>query len=98
MAQVTVTYHHEGGAWWAETDAVPRFSAAGSSYDEARELTVLALRNLLGADVDIRDSLAGESGPSFNALRRILSAPSIPALIQTEPAATKSAEAAALVH
>lgn len=63
MATVTVTYHHEDEGWWAEadTDEVPRFSAAGETYDETHALVVRSLTNILGAsEIDIREQLFDE--------------------------------------
>lgn len=39
MRQITVTYHHEDGAWWAEAPSVPGFSAAAASFEELRAET-----------------------------------------------------------
>lgn len=36
MRQITVTFHHEDGAWWAEAASVPGFSAAAATYEELR--------------------------------------------------------------
>jgi len=58
MATVTVTYHHEPEGWWAETEAIPRFSAAGTSYDEVHEQVARSLTALLNDPaLDIREQL-----------------------------------------
>jgi predicted RNase H-like HicB family nuclease len=36
--EITVTYHFEDGTWWAESDDVPGFFAAGQSVGETRQL------------------------------------------------------------
>lgn len=36
--QVKITYHKEDGAWWAESDDMPGFSAAGDTFAETRKL------------------------------------------------------------
>ena len=35
--QVNVTYHREDGVWWAESDDMPGFSAAGDTFAETRK-------------------------------------------------------------
>lgn len=39
MRQITVTYHHEGASWWAESDDLPGFSAASHDLESLRSLT-----------------------------------------------------------
>ena len=36
--QVNITYHREDGVWWAESDDMPGFSAAGDTFAETRKL------------------------------------------------------------
>lgn len=36
--QVNITYHREDGTWWAESDEMPGFSAAGNTFEETRRL------------------------------------------------------------
>jgi predicted RNase H-like HicB family nuclease len=57
MRQVTVRYHQEGDVWWAETDDLKTFSAAGQSYEEVRDRVRVALPDLLGADVELYDDV-----------------------------------------
>ena len=38
MRSVTVTVHHEGVSWWAESDELPGFSALAASRAELREM------------------------------------------------------------
>lgn len=54
---VNVTYHEEESSWWAESDDVEGFSAAGDSLEEVRELTHEGIPFALGtSDVDLRES------------------------------------------
>ena len=48
MTDVVVEYHHEPEGWWAETAALPQFSAAGNSFAEVRGQVLGALPELLG--------------------------------------------------
>ena len=48
MSIAVVRYHQEAEGWWAETDRLPTLSAAGSSYEEVRDRSHTALRELLG--------------------------------------------------
>jgi len=58
--KVTVTYHLEDGTWWAESDEVPGFFAAGQSLSETRALVRSGLAfHFDGVDVgelDIREA------------------------------------------
>ena len=36
--QVNITYHGEDGVWWAESNDMPGFSAAGDTFAETRKL------------------------------------------------------------
>jgi predicted RNase H-like HicB family nuclease len=57
---VKVTYHHEEGTWWAESDGVPGFSAAADSLDSLRALVREGMGfHLEGQEVDLREELAG---------------------------------------
>jgi len=40
MEAVRVIYHHEPDGWWAESPDVERWSAAGATYPEVRQLAV----------------------------------------------------------
>jgi predicted RNase H-like HicB family nuclease len=57
MTDVTVKYHQESEGWWAETDLLPTFSAAGESYEEVRDRVRAALPDLLGGPVEIYEDL-----------------------------------------
>jgi predicted RNase H-like HicB family nuclease len=48
---VHLTYNHEEGSWWAESEQLPGLFAGGDSLDEAKELTRQVIREELGADV-----------------------------------------------
>lgn len=47
MSTITVTYHRDGTAWWADSADVPGFSAAGSSLAEVQGLSREGLEFLL---------------------------------------------------
>ena len=34
---VKIVYHHEDGIWWAESDNMPGFYAAGNTFGEVRK-------------------------------------------------------------
>jgi predicted RNase H-like HicB family nuclease len=62
MLTVEVTYHHEDGSWWAESDDVPGFSALGSSLTETRERVRSGLAFHLQTDeFDLREAYAATS-------------------------------------
>jgi hypothetical protein len=46
VTEVTVVYHHEQGDWWAGSEDLPGFSAAGSTFAEVAELVREAVRDL----------------------------------------------------
>lgn len=58
MRSVTVRYHNEPEGWWAETDDLPNYSAAGASFEEVRRLVRLGLPDLLGDEVDFYDDVS----------------------------------------
>lgn len=64
MESLRVIYHHENGAWWAESPDVERWYAAGSTYSEVRQLAVEGIPFALGRngrDVEIEHFVpAGE--------------------------------------
>lgn len=47
MSEVVVRYHQEPEGWWADTDLLPQFSAAGSSYDQVFRRVREALSEIL---------------------------------------------------
>ena len=52
MSETTeVRYRHDTGGWWAETDALPTFTAAGSTFAEVEQRVATALSELLGRPV-----------------------------------------------
>jgi hypothetical protein len=55
---VTVRYHHEPEGWWAETDALPNYSAAGASFEAVRDLVRAGLPELLGEPLDFYDDVS----------------------------------------
>jgi predicted RNase H-like HicB family nuclease len=57
MRTVIVRYHQEPEGWWAETDVLPTFSAAGASYEEVKERVREALPDLLGEPVELLEDV-----------------------------------------
>ena len=53
MDTIRVIYHHEDGAWWAESPDVGGWSAAANSYPETRQLAEDGIRFALERD-DVR--------------------------------------------
>jgi hypothetical protein len=58
MRVVTVRYHREPEGWWAETEDLPNYSAAGATYEEVRDLVFRGLPALLDQPLDIREDLS----------------------------------------
>jgi len=52
---VRVQYHHEPEGWWAESDDVPGFVAAGATVREVRELVREGIPFYLEASLDELD-------------------------------------------
>jgi predicted RNase H-like HicB family nuclease len=52
---VHLTYGHEEGSWWAESEQLPSLFAGGDSLDEAKELAKQAVREEFGDEVSIVD-------------------------------------------
>ncbi|HEX3041622.1 MAG TPA: hypothetical protein VHP56_05985 [Solirubrobacterales bacterium] len=50
---VHLTYSHEEGSWWAESEQVPSLFAGGDSLDEAKELARQVIREEFGDDVTL---------------------------------------------
>jgi predicted RNase H-like HicB family nuclease len=63
VTTIVVRYHQEGEAWWAETDALPTFSAAGDTFGEVRERAHSALQELIGPPLDIEDDVSDVGAP-----------------------------------
>jgi predicted RNase H-like HicB family nuclease len=89
MSEVVVKYHHESEGWWAESDDVPRFSAAGATYGEVVRQVRAALpeildvpesnlRELIVTDsaIDVSNMSASSAIVSFNPC--VSAAPPIP--------------------
>src|SRR5215470_7270801 len=53
MRTVTVRYHQEGTGWWAETDELPTFTAAGATFAEVKHRVASALPELFGEPVEL---------------------------------------------
>jgi predicted RNase H-like HicB family nuclease len=50
MQAVPVLYHHESAGWWADSPAVPGWSATASTLDELRPLIEDGIRFALESD------------------------------------------------
>ncbi len=59
MTTAVVRYHQEPEGWWAETDVLPTFSAAGDSFEEVRVRAHTALRELVGPELELEDDVTG---------------------------------------
>jgi len=57
MREIIVRYHYEAEGWWAESEDVPGWSAAGGSFSEVRELAKEGLATFLGGDIIIADDI-----------------------------------------
>jgi predicted RNase H-like HicB family nuclease len=55
--KVVMEYHHEPGGWWADSDDLPGFTAAGASFDEVRELAHSGAEFYLERPVEVEDRL-----------------------------------------
>jgi predicted RNase H-like HicB family nuclease len=65
METIKVIYHHEDGAWWAESPDLERWSAAGDSYAEVVKLAEEGAVFVLGREVEIEHFVpAGERAPA----------------------------------
>lgn len=64
MTTAVVTYHQEPEGWWAETDVLPTFSAAGDSFEEVRDRAHVALRELVDdPQLEIEDDVTDVGAP-----------------------------------
>jgi predicted RNase H-like HicB family nuclease len=63
---VEILYHHEQEGWWAESEALPGWTAVGGSLDDVREQAKSAVRTFLGGDTIIEEKglPAGRDLPS----------------------------------
>jgi predicted RNase H-like HicB family nuclease len=55
MSSVTIQYHQENDGWWAESDSIPGWTAAGATFAEARTQALSAVREFLGGSQNIRE-------------------------------------------
>lgn len=53
MDSVRVIYHHEDGAWWAESPDVEGWSAAGNTFAEVRALASEGIPFALDREAEI---------------------------------------------
>lgn len=56
-AKVVMVYHHEPEGWWARSDDLPGFTAAGATFDEVRELAHSGAEFYLERPVEVEDRL-----------------------------------------
>ena len=56
-AKVVMEYHHEPEGWWADSDDLPGFTAAGATFDEVRELAHSGAEFYLERPVEVEDRL-----------------------------------------
>lgn len=56
-ARVVIDYHHEPEGWWADSNDLPGFSAAGATFDEVRELAHSGAEFYLERPVEVEDRL-----------------------------------------
>lgn len=52
---VHLSYYHEEGSWWAESDQLPGLFAGGDSLDDARALARQVVADELGDDMVIAE-------------------------------------------
>lgn len=57
--RVIVTYHREGDLWWAESNDLPNWAAAGGSEQECRQRVHEGIPWFLGEGVEIVDMPPG---------------------------------------
>jgi predicted RNase H-like HicB family nuclease len=48
MRSVAILYHHESEGWWAESEALLGWTAAGRSLDEVRRQVMSAVAAFIG--------------------------------------------------
>jgi predicted RNase H-like HicB family nuclease len=62
--QIRVTFHFEGIGWWAESDALPGWTAAGSDYEDVRRMAEEGIREFAGDDAEIIADLVVPETPA----------------------------------
>ena len=50
MRNIALTYHHEDGVWWVDSDDIPGFYAAADSLEDARKEAKAGVAFALGDD------------------------------------------------
>ena len=58
MRKIAVVYHEEEEGWWAESDDMPGFSAAGDTLEEVREQVHSGVPYFCGEEVSIEEGQA----------------------------------------
>jgi predicted RNase H-like HicB family nuclease len=62
VREIVVRYHHEPEGWWAESDDLPGWSAAGDTFAEVRELAYQGVPHFVGSAVAVSDDLSSVHG------------------------------------
>jgi predicted RNase H-like HicB family nuclease len=68
--KVVMEYHHEPEGWWADSDDLPGFSAAGATFDEVRELAHAGAEFYLERPVEVEDRLLRSHGETDGSAQR----------------------------
>ena len=55
MNNIAIRYHKELEGWWAESDALPGWTAAGDTLDEVREQAASAVLAFVGPDTVLEE-------------------------------------------
>lgn len=56
MRRVRIHYHRDGGNWWADSEDLPGWTAAGASLDEIQALARSGAREFAGEPVHLVES------------------------------------------
>jgi predicted RNase H-like HicB family nuclease len=67
---VHVTYHHEDGSWWAESEQLPGLFAGGDSLEDAKGLARQVVSDEFGDEVTLAEWM-----PVPDALEKFLASP-----------------------
>lgn len=55
MREIRIQYHADGDRWWADSEDLPGWSAAGNSFEEVRELAHSGAKVFAGSDAVVFD-------------------------------------------
>jgi len=53
MKSISILYHQEPEGWWAESQAIPGWTAVGGTLDEVREQVSSAIQTFVGPGVAV---------------------------------------------